>query len=86
MLARLRLPQQFADYYSDSGSPIPRPFPSASPTIHEPGQGGYEFGLHDAHRICGFMGVSARHQLANCRTNAFSLSHGSAKMTNTVGC
>src|SRR5207253_67566 len=40
------------------------------------GEGGNEFSVCQPHRICGLRRPSARHQLANCRSNALSLSHG----------
>jgi hypothetical protein len=41
-----------------------------------PGEGSDTFRVCLSHRRCGLRRPSARHQLANCRSNALSLSHG----------
>jgi hypothetical protein len=40
------------------------------------GEGRDEFGVRQPNRICGLRGPSARHQLANSRSNTVSLGHG----------
>src|ERR1700730_9202224 len=41
-----------------------------------PGEGGDEFGVRRLRGACRLRRPSARHQLANCRSNALSLGHG----------
>jgi hypothetical protein len=43
-----------------------------------PGEVGDELRMRRTDQVCGLHRQPAAHQLANCRTNAFSLSHGAS--------